>query len=57
MALNHLGLAVGTQHVLSVPGRTMGRLPSTPVSPLIVDGRRNVCTGLETDWVRNAREA
>jgi hypothetical protein len=57
IALNRLGLAVGTQHVLSVPGRKTGRLRRTPVSLLSVDGRRYACTGLETDWVKNARAA
>ncbi len=57
MALNCLGLSVGTQHVLTVPGRKTGRLRRTPVSLLTVGGRRYVCTGLETDWVKNARAA
>lgn len=55
ITLNHLGLAVGTQHVLSVAGRKTGRLHNTPVSLLTVDGRRTVGTGIETDWVKNAR--
>jgi hypothetical protein len=57
MALNCLGLPMGTQHVLSIRGRKTGRWRSTPVSLLTVDGRRYVCTGLETDWVKNARAA
>jgi hypothetical protein len=57
MTLNRLGLPLGTQHVLSVPGRKTGKLRSTPVSLLTVDGGRYVCTGLETDWVKNARAA
>jgi hypothetical protein len=57
MALNRLGLLVGTQHVLSIPGRKTGKLRSTPVSLLTVDGRRYIVTGLETDWVKNARAA
>ena len=42
MALSRLGVAVGTQHVLSIPGRRTGRLRSTPVSLLTVDGERYV---------------
>ena len=57
MVLNRLGLTLGTQHVLSVRGRKTGRWRSTPVSVLTVDGQRYVCTGLETDWVKNARAA
>ena len=38
IALNRLGLAVGTQHVLSIPGRKTGKLRSTPVSLLTVNG-------------------
>ena len=56
-ALNRLGLALGTQHVLSIPGRKSGKLRSTPVSLLTVDGRRYVATVGETDWVKNARAA
>lgn len=57
MALNRLGLALGTQHILSIPGRKTGLMRSTPVSLLTVDGHRFVATGLETDWVKNARVA
>jgi hypothetical protein len=57
MALNRLGLAVGTQHILSIPGRKSGKLRSTPVSLLTVGGQRYICTVGETDWVKNARAA
>jgi hypothetical protein len=57
VVLNRAGLAVGTQHVLSIRGRKTGKLRSTPVSLLTVDGRRYVCTGFATDWVKNARTA
>ena len=57
IALNRLGLAVGTQHILSIPGRKTGKLRSTPVSLLTVNGQRYIVTGLETDWVKNARAA
>ena len=57
MALNRLGLAVGTQHILSIPGRKSSKLRSTPVSLLTVGGQRYICTVGETDWVKNARAA
>jgi hypothetical protein len=55
MLLNRLGLPIGSQHVLSVPGRKSGKLYSTPVSLLTVEGRRYICTAGETGWVKNAR--
>jgi hypothetical protein len=57
MALNRMGLAVGTQHILSIAGRKTGRLRSTPVSLLTVDGKRYIVTGMETHWAKNARAA
>src|SRR5262249_36898628 len=58
MALQRLGLAIGTMRVLAVPGRKSGQLRSTPVSPLTVDGQRYIIGGLaEADWVKNARAA
>lgn len=55
--LQHLGITLGSQHVLAIPGRTSGKLRATPVSLLTVDGRRYVATVGETDWVKNARAA
>jgi len=57
MILNRRGLVLGTQHILSIPGRKTGKLRSTPVSLLTVDGRRYIVTGFETQWVKNARAA
>jgi hypothetical protein len=58
MALQRLGLAMGTMHVLSVPGRRSGVLRSTPVSLLTVEGQRYIVAGLDrADWVLNARVA
>ncbi len=54
IALYRLGWAFGTWYVLSVPGRKTGKLRSTPVSLLTVDGRRYI-VGFETNWVKNAR--
>lgn len=55
--LNRLGLLIGTMRILSIPGRKTGKLRSTPVSVLTVDGKRYILTGLETGWVKNARAA
>jgi hypothetical protein len=58
MALQRLGLAIGSMHVLSVPGRRSGVLRSTPVSLLTVEGQRYIVAGLDNaDWVFNARVA
>lgn len=58
IALQRLGLAIGTMHLLSVPGRKSGKLRTTPVSPLTVDGRRYIVAGFDgADWVKNARVA
>jgi len=58
MALQRLGLAVGSMHVLSVPGRQSGLLRSAPVSLLTIDDRRYIVAGLDSaDWVLNARAA
>jgi len=58
VALQRLGIAIGTMHVLSVVGRKSGKLHSTPVWPLTVGGQRYIIGGLaEADWVKNARAA
>ena len=51
IALQRLGLAVGTMHLISVPGRKSSKIRTTPVSPLTVDGQRYIVGGLErADW-------
>jgi hypothetical protein len=55
--LNRLGLSIGTMHILSIPGRKTGKMRSTPLSVLRVNGRRYILTGMETGWVKNARGA
>ncbi|GAA0576841.1 nitroreductase family deazaflavin-dependent oxidoreductase [Kribbella sandramycini] len=56
--LARLGFQLGTIQVLSVPGRVSGRLRATPVSPLVVDGRRYLVSPMPaSDWVRNAQAA
>jgi deazaflavin-dependent oxidoreductase (nitroreductase family) len=56
VTLQHLGLAIGTMRLLSVPGRKSGKLRTTPVSPLTVDGRCYIIGGFsQADWVKNVR--
>jgi deazaflavin-dependent oxidoreductase (nitroreductase family) len=52
-----VGLGLGLSHnfLLEVRGRKTGRLYSTPVDVLVLDGRRYlVAPRGETSWVRNA---
>jgi len=56
IALNRLGMSFGTWYILSIPGRKTGKMRSTPVSVLHVNGQRYVVTGFETQWVKNARK-
>jgi deazaflavin-dependent oxidoreductase (nitroreductase family) len=51
------GLRIGTQHILSVPGRKTGLMRSTPVSLVIVDGSRYIVSGEGLAWVANVRAA
>jgi hypothetical protein len=55
--LLRLGVRIGTQHVLSVPGRKSGRLRSTPVSLVTLNQTRYVVSGEGLAWVKNARAA
>ncbi len=57
IALNHLGIGFGTWYILSIPGRKTGKMRSTPVSVLHVNGQRYAVTGFDTHWVKNARKA
>ncbi len=58
IALQRLGVVIGTMRLLSVPGRKSGKLRTTPVSPLVVDGKRYIVGGFpQADWVKNARAA
>ena len=44
--------------VLSVPGRKTGKMRSTPVTPMEVDGQRYVVGGVPgSDWAANVRAA
>jgi len=53
-----LGLGLSHNYLLQVRGRKSGRIYSTPVNLLIVNGRRYlVAPRGETQWVRNAQSA
>ena len=58
VALQRRGVVIGTMRLLSVQGRKSGKLRTTPVSPLMVEGERYIIAGLEgADWVKNVRIA
>lgn len=55
-----LGVSFGDNGpvVLTLPGRKTGKLRSTPVTPMTVDGKRYIVGGLPGgDWAANARAA
>ncbi len=50
------GLRPGPPHVLTLRGRRSGRPRTTPVTPFVVEGQRDVIGGFaHGDWVSNAR--
>ena len=52
------GLAVGSQHLLSVRGCKSGAIRTTPVSLVTLDGDRYVVAAFaDADWVKNVRAA
>ena len=58
IALQRLGVVIGTMHLISIPGRKSGKLRTTPISPLVVEGKRYIVGGFpQADWVKNARAA
>jgi len=58
VALLRLGLRIGTQHVLSVPGRSTSKLRSTPVAVVTVGEQPYIVAGLgNVNWVKNVRAA
>jgi deazaflavin-dependent oxidoreductase (nitroreductase family) len=57
-ALTRLGLGASYRHTLTVPGRKTGRLYSTPVDIIELDGERWLVAGYgPASWVRNVRAA
>jgi deazaflavin-dependent oxidoreductase (nitroreductase family) len=61
IALLRLGVPISRHEspvVLTVPGRKTGKPRSTPVTPILVDGKRYVVNGYPgADWVGNVRAA
>lgn len=58
MALQRIGLPIGTMRVLAVPGRVSGRMIRTPVSPVTLAGRHYIIAGLASaQWAKNIRVA
>jgi deazaflavin-dependent oxidoreductase (nitroreductase family) len=60
IGLQKLGVNFGGKGpvVLTVPGRKTGKPRSTPVTPMMVDGKRYVVGGVPgSDWAANARAA
>jgi hypothetical protein len=56
--LARLGLTGPRTHLLTVPGRTSGKLWSTPVSIVTLDGERFLVAPYgDRNWVKNARAA
>jgi deazaflavin-dependent oxidoreductase (nitroreductase family) len=56
--LTRLGLGASYRHILTVPGRKTGRLYSTPVDVITVEGQRWLVAGYgPANWVRNLRAA
>ena len=52
------GLKVGSQYLLTVPGRTSGEPRSTPISVVTLDGQRYIVSAFaDADWVGNVRAA
>lgn len=55
--LQHAGIALGSIHLISIPGRRTGMMRTTPVSPFTVSNRQYILSFGQTEWVRNARVA
>jgi deazaflavin-dependent oxidoreductase (nitroreductase family) len=57
-ALVRLGIGFKHNFILEVRGRKSGRVFSTPVNLLVLNGKTYLCASRgETQWVRNARAA
>ncbi len=56
--LTRLGMGASYRHILTVPGRKTGRLYSTPVDLIELEGQRWLVAGYgPASWVTNARAA
>ena len=51
VALQRRGVVIGTMRLLSVSGRKSGKLRTTPVSPLMVEGERFRSAGVPMSGV------
>jgi deazaflavin-dependent oxidoreductase (nitroreductase family) len=57
-ALLRRGLRIGSQHLLTTPGRRTGEPRSTPISVATVDGTRYIVAAFaDAAWVANVRAA
>ena len=57
-ALTRLGIGAPYRHILTVTGRKTGRVYSTPVDVIELDGSRYLVAGYgPAGWVRNTRAA
>ena len=58
VAVLRRGLTIGSQYLLTVPGRTSGAPRSTPISVVTLDDNRYLVSAFsEADWVKNVRAA
>lgn len=60
IGMSNLALSVGGESpaVLTMPGRTTGKPRSTPITPMVFEGNRDVVGGFPgADWVKNVRAA
>jgi deazaflavin-dependent oxidoreductase (nitroreductase family) len=60
IGMQKLGVPMGDKGpvILVVPGRKSGKLRSTPITPMIVEGHKYVLGGLPgSDWAANLRAA
>jgi deazaflavin-dependent oxidoreductase (nitroreductase family) len=59
IAVTRLGLSFGDKGpvVLTVAGRKSGKPRSTPVTPMIIDGKQYVAGVPGADWIANVRAA
>jgi deazaflavin-dependent oxidoreductase (nitroreductase family) len=58
VAVLRRGLKVGSQSLLTAPGRKSGMPRSTPISIVMLDGERYIVSAfVDADWVKNVRAA
>jgi len=58
VAVLRAGLKVGSQYLLTVPGRSSGAPRSTPISVVTLDRERYIVSAFsDADWVKNVRAA